>query len=83
MLKELQFDKTARAKNTSVHVLGQIAYKNDCLAAVIEHLKSWDNKETCMQQALDEIIDVHNRYKDFAILTQEQAIDYIDKQYRR
>jgi HEAT repeat protein len=82
LLKELQFDKTARVKNTLVHVLGQIAYKKDCLATVIEHLKSWDNKELVLQ-ALDEIIDVHNRYKDFAILTQEQAIDYINKQYRR
>jgi len=82
LLKELQFDKTARVKNTLVHVLGQIAYKKDCLATVVEHLKSWDNKELVLQ-ALDEIIDVHNRYKGFATLTQEQAIDYIDKHYRR
>lgn len=81
LLKELQFDKTARVKNTLVHVLGQIAYKKDCLATVVEHLKSWENKELVLQ-VLDEIIDVHNRYKDFAILTQEQAIDYIDKHYR-
>ncbi len=33
------------------------------------------NKELALQ-ALDEIIYVHNRYKDFAILTQEQAMDY-------
>lgn len=82
MLKELQFDKTARVKNTLVHVLGQIAYKKNCLATVIEHLKSWDNKEIVIQ-ALDEIIDVHNRYKDFSILTQEQAIDYIDRHYKQ
>lgn len=82
LLKELQFDKTARVRNTLVHVLGQISYKNGCLETVIEHLKSWDNKELVLQ-ALDEIIDVHNRYKDFAILTPEQAIDYIDKHYRR
>jgi HEAT repeat protein len=82
LLKELQFDKTARVKNTLVHVLGQIAYKKDCLTIVIEHLKSWDNQELVLQ-ALDEIIDVHDRYKDFAVLTQEQAIDYIDKHYRR
>ena len=80
LLKELEFDKTARVKNTLVHVLGQIAYKKDCLATVIEHLKSWDNKELVLQ-ALDEIIDVHNRYKDFSILTQQQAIEYIDKHY--
>ncbi|MBX2925662.1 MAG: HEAT repeat domain-containing protein [Chitinophagaceae bacterium] len=82
LLKELQFDKTARVKNTLVHVLGQIAYKKGCLETVVEHLKSWDNKELVLQ-ALDEIIDVHDRYKDFAILTQEQAIDYVDKHYKR
>ena len=80
LLKELQFDKTARVKNTLVHVLGQIAYKKGCLQTVVEHLKSWENKEL-VSQALDEIIDVHDRYKDFAILTQEQAIDYIEKHY--
>lgn len=82
LLKELQFDKTARVRNTLVHVLGQIAYKKDCLATVTEQLKSWDNKELVLQ-ALDEIIDVHNRYKDFAAMTQQQAIDYIDKHYSR
>jgi hypothetical protein len=82
MLKELQFDKTARVKNTLVHVLGQIAYKKDCLATVVSHLKSWDNKELVLQ-ALDEIIDGHNRYKDFSILTQQQAIAYIDKHYKQ
>jgi len=81
LLKELQFDKTARVKNTLVHVLGQIAYKKGCLATVIEHLKSWGNKELVLE-ALDEIIDVHERYKDFAILTQEEAISYIDKEYK-
>lgn len=81
LLKELQFDKTARVKNTLVHVLGQIAYKKNCLATVVEHLKSWDNKELVLQ-ALDEIVDVHDRYKNFATLTQEQAIRYIDSNYK-
>lgn len=81
LLKELQFDKTARVKNTLVHVLGQIAYKKGCLAIVIEHLKSWDNEELVIQ-ALDEIVDVHSRYKNFAILTQQQAIEYIDSHFR-
>lgn len=81
LLKELQFDQTARVKNTLVHVLGQIAYKKGCFETVVKHLKSWDNKELVLQ-ALDEIIDVHDRYKDFALLTQQQAIDYIDKHYK-
>lgn len=79
MLKELQFDKTARVQNTVVHVLGQIAYKKGCLQKVVEDLKSWENKEL-VQEALAEIIDVHNRYQDFATLTQAQAIKYIDTQ---
>ncbi len=78
LLKELQHDKTARVKNTLVHVLGQIAYKKGCLETVIAHLKSWDNKEV-VEKAIEEIIDVHDRYKDFAILTQDEARDYIDK----
>lgn len=82
LLKELEFDKAGRVRNTLIHVLGQIAYKKDCLSTVIEHLKSWNNKELVLQ-ALDEIIDVHNRYKDFSILTQQQAIEYIDKHYKR
>ncbi|MGN6645007.1 MAG: hypothetical protein ACTHJT_00645 [Cytophaga sp.] len=60
------------------NVLGQIAYKKGCIETVIEHLKTWENKELVLQ-ALDEIIDVHGRYKDFAILTQEETIKYIDK----
>ena len=78
MLKELQFDKTRRVTNTLVHVLGQISYKKGCLEKVITDLKSWQNKEV-VRLAVDEIIDVHDRYKDFAILTQQEAINYIKK----
>jgi hypothetical protein len=78
LLKELQHDETARVKNTLVHVLGQIAYKKGCLKTVVEDLKTWNNKEV-VEKAIEEIIDVHNRYKDFAILTQEQAKEYLDK----
>lgn len=80
LLRELQFDKTVRVKTTLIHVLGQIAYKKGCLATVVEHLKSWDNKELVLR-ALDEIIDVHKRYKNFAIFTPEEAVAYIDKHY--
>jgi hypothetical protein len=81
MLKELQFDKTARVKNTLVHVLGQIAYKKNCLAIVVEHLKTWENTEL-VKKALIEIIDVHDRYKNFSVLTQLQARDYILKHFK-
>lgn len=78
MLKELQHDKKPRVRNTLIHVLGQIAYKKGCLATVITELKTWDNKEL-VQEALVEIIDVHHRYRNFSILTQAEAIDYITK----
>lgn len=77
MLKELQHDSTPRVRNTLIHVLGQISYKKGCLKTVIGHLNSWENKEL-VRLALDEIVDVHERYKSFAVLTQQQAMDYID-----
>jgi hypothetical protein len=80
LLKELQFDKTARVRNTLVHVLGQIAYKKGCLEIVIADLKKWENKEL-VADAIEEIIDVHHRYRDFSIKTQEEAIEYIEKNY--
>lgn len=80
LLKELQHDKTARVRNTLVHVLGQISYKKGCLATVVADLKTWDNEEL-VRKALDEIIDVHERYKNFAILTQAQAKEYIEKHF--
>lgn len=80
LLKELQFDTTARVRHTLIHVLGQIAYKKNCLETVIQELKTWKNKDLVLK-AIDEIIDVHLRYKDFSFYTQEQAIQYIDKNF--
>jgi HEAT repeat protein len=68
MLQELEFDKTPRVRNTLVHVLGQIAYKKNCLEKVLNHLKKWNNKEL-VKEAAAEIIDVHERYKDFAAMS--------------
>jgi HEAT repeat protein len=79
LLRELQHDKTARVRNTLVHVLGQIAYKKGCLQTVIADLKSWENKEL-VRDAVEEIIDVHYRYRNFSILTQEQAKNYIEQE---
>ena len=76
LLQELHDDSTARVKNTLVHVLGQIAYKKGCLQIVVEHLKKWHNKQL-VRDALDEIIDVHHRYKKFSSLTQDEATIYI------
>lgn len=76
LLQELEDDRTARVRNTLVHVLGQIAYKKGCLSVVVAHLRGWKNREL-VDAALEEIIDVHDRYRNFAILTQEQARAYI------
>ncbi|HET6991359.1 MAG TPA: HEAT repeat domain-containing protein [Bacteroidia bacterium] len=80
LLKVLQNDKTARVRNTLVHVIGQIAYKKGCLETVIAGLKKWKNQEL-VSEAIEEIIDVHDRYRNFAILTQEEAKDYIEKHF--
>jgi hypothetical protein len=80
MLKELQHDKTARVRNTLVHVIGQIAYKKGCLAIVVAHLKTWENKQL-VKDAMEEIIDVHHRYRNFSTLTQEEAMQYIASHY--
>ena len=79
LLRSLEFDKTARVRNTLVHVLGQIAYKKGCLETVVQDLKIWKN-EALVKAALAEIIDVHNRYKNFSVLTQAQAEAYIRKE---
>lgn len=81
LLKQLQFDQTSRVKNTLIHVLGQIAYKKGCLPTVVTALNSWNNAEL-VQKAVDEIVDVHRRYKNFSHLTQEEAITYIDSHYK-
>jgi len=76
LLKELQHDKTARVRNTLVHVLGQIAYKKGCLQIVVADLATWDNREL-VADALEEIIDVHHRYRNFSAMTQEEAQLYL------
>lgn len=81
LLQELQHDKTARVRNTLVHVIGQIAYKKGCLETVVEHLKNWENKQL-VADALEEIIDVHYRYRNFSALTQDEARQYIAENYR-
>lgn len=80
LLQELQHDKTARVRSTLVHVIGQIAYKKGCLKTVIEHLNNWDNKQL-VADALEEIIDVHHRYRNFSALTQDEARQYIADNY--
>lgn len=80
LLQKLQYDKTRRVRGTLVHVLGQIAYKKGCLQTVVKALNRWENK-ALVKDALEEIVDVHERYKDFAVLTLEEAIAYIDARH--
>lgn len=78
LLRELQDDKTKRVRDTLVHVLGQIAYKKGCLEIVVSDLRGWHNKEL-VADAIAEIIDVHERYKNFAVKTQDGARAYIER----
>ena len=78
LLRELQHDSTPRVKNTLVHVIGQISYKKNCLATVVEHIQRWENKEV-VAKAVIEIMDVHERYKNFAALSPGKAKKYIEE----
>jgi HEAT repeat protein len=78
MLKELEHDQKKRVSSTLIHVLGQIAYKKNCLETVLLHLKSWENSKL-VEAAIEEIIDVHYRYRNFSFYTQEEAKESIKK----
>lgn len=80
LLKELQFDKTARVRNTLVHVLGQISYKKGCLKTVIDHLNTWENKQLTTDAAA-EILDMHSR-EDFVVIPYRQAVQYVKKHFK-
>jgi hypothetical protein len=76
LLRELQWDKTRRVGWTLVHVLGQIAYKKGCLETVMTDIMSWENQDL-VRHAVDEIIDVHHRYRNFSYYTQDEAKEKI------
>ncbi len=80
LLQELEFDPETRVKNTLVHVIGQISYKEGCLGKVIRSLRGWKNAEI-VAGAISEIISVHDRYKNFAVMTQNEAKKYIEKNF--
>jgi HEAT repeat protein len=77
LLRELQFDKTKRVRWTLVHVIGQISYKKGCLETVVTTIKDWEN-EQLVADAIAEIIDVHDRYKNFSHYTQATARNVIN-----
>jgi len=72
LLKELQFDKTSRARNTLVHVIGQISYKKGCLKTVLIEIGKWENRPL-VEKAVMEILDVHKRYAKFSHYSTKEA----------
>lgn len=76
LLKELQFDKKARVRNTLVHVIGQISYKKACLEQVLEDFKTWENSNL-VHACFPVMIEVHGRYKNFAFYKVEEAKEII------
>jgi hypothetical protein len=60
--------------------LGQIAYKKGCLETVLTTILLWENKQL-VADAIAEIIDVHERYKNFSHYTQSEAIAIIHRNY--
>lgn len=75
LLEELQDEDVAEVRKMIIHVIGQISYKKGCLEKVVNSLNHWKNRYL-VQEALDEIIEVHKRYK-FAVKTSEEAEEYI------
>ncbi|HTF82527.1 MAG TPA: HEAT repeat domain-containing protein [Cytophagales bacterium] len=82
LLEELQHDRTTRVRKTLVHVLGQISYKKGCLSTVLTALQQWNNKQL-VSDALQEIIDVHERYEKFSAMSQDEAIKYINVYFKQ
>lgn len=81
MLRRLENDQKPRVRNTLVHVLGQIAYKKGCLETVCADLKQhWQNQDL-VNDALEEIIDVHYRYRNFTCYTQDEARAFIEQYF--
>ncbi|HNE29344.1 MAG TPA: HEAT repeat domain-containing protein [Saprospiraceae bacterium] len=80
LLRELQYDKTARVRNTLVHVIGQISYRKGSLEKVLRHLLHWENK-ALVSDALDELVRIHQRDKDFMALSESEAIALIEQYF--
>jgi len=58
----------------------QISCKKGGLAIVVSSLSKWKNREL-VDEVMDEIVDVHSRYKSFAAMSQPEAITYYDRHY--
>jgi HEAT repeat protein len=80
LLRELQHDNSPRVRGMVVHVIGQISYRKGCLAQVASEMKNWENREL-VELALNEILDVHERYESFSDLTFEEALEYLKAEF--
>lgn len=80
ILAELQDEEDKKVRKMIIHVLGQISYKKGCLEKVVAELGQWENQEM-VQEALQEIINVHKRYK-FAAKSPEEALKYIEENFK-
>lgn len=78
LLKEVQDEQNRIIRKMIIHVLGQISYKQGCLPTVVRELKTWHNR-SIVEDAIEEIIDVHKRYAEFSALSVQQAKEYINK----
>lgn len=78
LLKEVQDEQNKRVRNIIVHVLGQISYKEGCLEKVVAEIKNWENQDL-VQNAIKEIIETFDSYKDFSSKTPEEARLYVKK----
>jgi HEAT repeat protein len=81
LLAEVQDDQNTKVQKKIIHVLAQISYKKGCLEKVISALKSWKNKEL-VEKALEEILEVHKRYKNFSTKSYKDAKEFIENQFR-
>ena len=79
LLKKVQDENKKRVREIIIHVIGQISYKKGCLIKVIEELKTWHNKRL-VQDALEEIKEVHGNYK-FSKYSTEKFLKVLKKKF--
>jgi HEAT repeat protein len=80
LLEVLQDDPSLRVRQMVIHVLGQISYKRGCLERVAAALKKWQNREL-VESALNEILDVHEKYEIFSAKSYYEAIQFLKREF--
>lgn len=80
VLQEREFDPSIRVQRMIIHVIGQASYKKGCLETVAAELKTWKNRQL-VELALNEIIDVHERYESFSARTFDEALEFLKAEF--